>query len=82
MLEYEVFKDIFDERIFPHIGNKPDDRYAKLLNTGYNINKLLQVQKIYELNLENIVEKNKELNNQLFQKLQILEESLQNLLIS
>lgn len=34
---------IFDERVFPHIGNKPNDRYAKLLNIGYNINKLLQV---------------------------------------
>lgn len=33
----------FDERVFPHIGNKPNDRYIKLLNIGYNINKMLQV---------------------------------------
>lgn len=33
----------FDERVFPHIGNKAEDRYIKLLNVGYNINKMLQV---------------------------------------
>ena len=46
------------------------------------IKQLQQMQKANELNLKIIVESNKELNNQLFQKLQILEESLQNLLIS
>lgn len=33
----------FDDRVFPHIGNKAEHRYVKLLNIGYNINKLLQV---------------------------------------
>ena len=43
------------------------------------INKLQQMQKAYELNLENIVNNNKELNNQLLEKLHILEESFKSL---
>lgn len=46
------------------------------------INKLLEIQKAYELNLENTMKKNNELNNQLFQKLEFWEESLQNLQVS
>jgi len=46
------------------------------------INKLLEMQKAYELNMEMIVNNNIETNNQFLEKLELWEESLQNLQVS
>ena len=46
------------------------------------ISKLLEMQKAYEINLQNIVNNNIETNNQFLEKLELWEESFQNLQVS